>query len=302
MMSDTIQYTRPNSNNNNMLSWQLTSLHIQLLKEYNHLDMSSMIEKNQYIVTGLTSDEVQRCRDINDIDNDDTVRNIIPPPIQCPAWICCLLPCIYHINSMKIYKEIIPEDAEILRNDVWIRYDASSIVERDIIRLYPGDRIPADCIIIQHCNNNNDKEELLVDMKYITGDINIQSIRYNNNNDSSSSSNIILYCGGLIIHGTVIAIVIAIGLQTKMSQLIQFKQFPIKKITSSTLNASTTTDQQISTTIMTLNDIENNKNTNNDNDPHHRGRNYDNNTNTDHIALLQYRTKSKSPSPIPSLT
>jgi hypothetical protein len=121
--------------------------------------------------------------------------NIVSPPIQCPAWVCCLLPCIKYVPSMIAYRAIQPEDAEVLRDSQWIRYDATALVVGDIIRVELNDIVPADCLCIhvyhhgrrrhshhRHDNDDNDddddndqeeeheEDDMLVDVHVITGD------------------------------------------------------------------------------------------------------------------------------------
>ena len=76
--------------------------------------------------------------------------NIVTPPINCPKWICCLLPCISKTRSMAYFAAVTPDDAEVLRNARWVRYDAASLVVGDVIRLDVHDVVPADCVIIAH--------------------------------------------------------------------------------------------------------------------------------------------------------
>jgi E1-E2 ATPase len=135
--------------------------------------------------TGLSSEEAAKRR------RDDGAGNTVDPPIKCPGWICCLLPCIKSIPSQRIFLSIQPEDAEVLRDGRWIRYEASSLVRGDVIRLEEGDTVPADCTILEleqqqwpsdnaansssdaNNNKNNNRSnipELLVDQKYITGE------------------------------------------------------------------------------------------------------------------------------------
>ena len=76
--------------------------------------------------------------------------NIVTPPIHCPKWICCLLPCVGRTHSMVSFAAVTPEDAEVLRNAHWVRYDAASLVVGDVIRLDVYDVVPADCVIIAY--------------------------------------------------------------------------------------------------------------------------------------------------------
>ena len=46
---------------------------------------------------------------------EDRHDNRIPPPIDCPAWICCLLPCILRVPKMMYFNQIAAEDADVIR-------------------------------------------------------------------------------------------------------------------------------------------------------------------------------------------
>ena len=32
--------------------------------------------------------------------------NIIPPPLDCPAWLCCLLPCLLKTKKLKYFQSL----------------------------------------------------------------------------------------------------------------------------------------------------------------------------------------------------
>ncbi|KAL3821882.1 hypothetical protein ACHAXA_008416 [Cyclostephanos tholiformis] len=74
--------------------------------------------------------------------------NIVRPPINCPKWICCLLPCIGRAPSMRRFRLVQPDDAELLRDSNWVRYDHGGVVIGDVLRLVEGDVVPADCLVI----------------------------------------------------------------------------------------------------------------------------------------------------------
>jgi magnesium-transporting ATPase (P-type) len=172
---------------------------------------------------GLSSDDVISRRE------ESGHFNTVKPPVQCPAWICCLLPCIRHIPSMKAYQQIQPEDAEVKRGGRWIRYDASALVCGDIIRIEEGDIVPADCIVITLDKNSN---ELLIDHRYVSGDdkpISIKSI-VDHSSASPSEYNVdkitTVFWGGRVVLGSGIAVCIAVGPNTRVATLIQNKKFP----------------------------------------------------------------------------
>ena len=207
--------------------------------------------------TGLTTSEASQRRHY---------LNKVQKPINCPSWVCCLLPCINHIPSMKQFRYVQPDDAEVLRdNGRWIRYDASSLVVGDIVRLVEGDVVPADCVVIslgmEHVDetivvdeesggagadgagagadgagagaggvdvsNNNESmmDELTVDSHYITGESKPRHISYNSNQTIQST---LLYYGSRVLEGACIGLVVNCGENTVLAKLIREKRWPPK--------------------------------------------------------------------------
>jgi E1-E2 ATPase len=160
---------------------------------------------------GLTMDAASKRR------RDDETFNTVDPPIKCPGWVCCLLPCIKSIPSMKAYGRLQPEDAEVKRDGRWTSYDAASVVRGDILRLEEGDVVPADCVVLTVMNNM----DLLVDVKGITGE---DKPRVVTPEDGLAK----LYYGGHVLQGSAIAVVTAIGPQTLLATLIREGRFPPK--------------------------------------------------------------------------
>jgi hypothetical protein len=173
--------------------------------------------------TGLTSDQAIQRRE------SEGSFNVVRPPVDCPSWVCCLLPCIKHVPSMKAFSQIKPEDAEVLRNGKWIRYDAASLVVGDVIRLEEGDVVPADCVVVMRSSTSSDEEEeeVLVDLRNITGEEQLKSIT------SGATSNINrtkLYLGGKVVQGGgITAVITSIGPNTLLAKLIREKRFPPKE-------------------------------------------------------------------------
>jgi E1-E2 ATPase len=166
------------------------------------------------IEKGLAADEALKRRE------SCGYFNTVDPPIQCPAWVCCLLPCIKHIPSMKLFRSILAEDAEVIRDGRWIRYDASSLVRGDIIRILQGDVVPADCtvlklVLLDTTSKAAAKKELLVDHRW----------HQTNGSPTSNPSN--LYWGEQIVEGACLAVCTAIGPETKIAQYIRTRQFPL---------------------------------------------------------------------------
>jgi E1-E2 ATPase/Cation transporter/ATPase, N-terminus len=179
---------------------------------------------------GLTSDEATKRRE------HDGVFNVVKPPVDCPAWICCLLPCIKNIPSMKAFKSCQPDDAEVLRNGKWIRYDAASLVRGDVIRLEEGDIVPADCVVL--CNDGNADDhssELLVDVRAVAG---VEALRsFPGGTEIAPTMPLLqLYYGGHVVQGCATAVITEIGPNTHLGTLIREGNFPPKGNTVSTAN------------------------------------------------------------------
>lgn len=167
-----------------------------------------------HLQSGWTTDQASQRRE------KDGSFNVVRPPIDCPNWLCILLPCINHLASMKAFKAIQPDDAEVLRNGKWIRYDAASLVTGDVIRLEEGDLVPADCVVIKAEEN----EDLLVDLGAVTGQDRPKSI--SNSTTSTSRSTRQLFMGGRMVQGRATAMVTATGSQTLLAVLIRDQRFP----------------------------------------------------------------------------
>lgn len=162
---------------------------------------------------GLTTDEASALRE------KDGIFNLVRPPVDCPGWLCILLPCIKHIPSMKAFQQVIPDDAEVLRNGKWIRYDATSLVKGDIVRVEEGDIVPADCIVLQVEASSGD---LLVDCRAITGET---KPRVSTVGQSQPTQ---IFYGSHVAQGMAIAVVTAIGQETFLASCIRDGRFPPK--------------------------------------------------------------------------
>jgi hypothetical protein len=172
----------------------------------------ALLQKHGGTEQGLTTDQASARRE------EVGSFNTVDPPIQCPAWICCLLPCIKHIASMKVYRQIKPDDAEVKRDGRWIRYDSSSLVPGDLIRMEEGDVVPADCVVLKL---EDDCSELLVDHRYVTGEESPRSAKQNDDHHGFQ-----LYWGGRVVLGSAIAVVTDTGSNTLVAKLIREKRFP----------------------------------------------------------------------------
>lgn len=181
---------------------------------------------------GLTTDQASARRE------GDGTFNVVDPPINCPSWVCCLLPCIRHVPSMKTFNQIKPEDAEVKRNGKWVRYDASSLVRGDIIRLEAGDIVPADAVAI------DSSADLLVDHRLVTGEDKPVGSSSSGGGEGGDEGDLEaaadgtpadarppllkLFWGGQVVQGSAVAAVTAIGPRTLAASLIRQGQFPPK--------------------------------------------------------------------------
>mmetsp|Transcript_4370 Transcript_4370/g.9425 ORF Transcript_4370/g.9425 Transcript_4370/m.9425 type:complete len:249 (-) Transcript_4370:333-1079(-) len=208
-----------------------------------------LTSNNANYTVGLTSSEASHRR--NNDDGPNAGLNTVKPPINCPKWVCCLLPCIKYIPSVKLFKQIQPEDAEVLRDGRWIRYDHASLVAGDIIRLVEGDVVPADSVVISLGMDQvdiskviNDSEEgietstrsegdfpgansleMTVDSHFINGETKPRQIF---NKPDGTIELTTLYYGSRVLEGSCIAVVTATGNETVLAQLIRDKKWPPK--------------------------------------------------------------------------
>ena len=156
-------------------------------------------------------------------------------------------PCINHIPSMKQFRLVQPDDAEVLRDGHWIRYDHASLVVGDIVRLVEGDVIPADCTIISLGMDHVDESivvdeetsgsscssgtshvagsdmDIIVDSHLITGEAKPRQISNKANGAVNSTT---LYFGSRILQGACIAVVTATGNRVMLAKLIKAGRWP----------------------------------------------------------------------------
>lgn len=184
--------------------------------------------------TGLSQSQVSQIQN-----NASNGLNLMNSPLNLPSWVCCLLPCLKHIPSMKLFKQITPEDAEVFRDSHWVCYDAASVLKGDIIRLSDGDLVPADCTVLSlgmewDTNNSestqksivvNSMEELLVDISNITGEDRPRIACLMKDGTTTPTR---LFYGSRVIQGSCLALVTSIGEHTLLAKLIREKKWPPK--------------------------------------------------------------------------
>ena len=145
---------------------------------------------------------------------------------------------------MKQFKLIQPDDAEVMRDGQWIRYDHASLVVGDVVRLVEGDVVPADVAVIslgmdhvdtttivdEESGNNtsttadNNMMNITVDSHLITGETKPRQI--SNQSNGTVKNLTTLYYGSRVLEGACIAIVTATGSRTVLAKLIKEGRWP----------------------------------------------------------------------------
>ena len=148
---------------------------------------------------------------------------------------------------MKQFRLVQPDDAEVLRDEKWIRYDHASLVVGDIIRLVEGDVVPADCAVISlgmdhveestvvdeesggndtqnNAGGDNNCFEMTVDSHLITGEVKPRQISNNQSNGTVDAAT--LYYGSRVLEGACIAVVTATGNRVVLAKLIREGRWP----------------------------------------------------------------------------
>ena len=161
-----------------------------------------------------------------------------------PSQLIFNRPCINHVPSMKQFKLIQPDDAEVMRDGQWIRYDHASLVVGDVVRLVEGDVVPADVAVIslgmdhvdtttivdeERGNNtstttDNNMMDITVDSHLITGETKPRQI--SNQSNGTVDNLTTLYYGSRVLEGACIAIVTATGCRTVLAKLIKEGRWP----------------------------------------------------------------------------
>ena len=69
-------------------------------------------------------------------------------PCDCPAIVCCLLPCLSSLPSMRAYARCVTEDACVRRDGAWNDIDAIDVVRGDLVLVQEGELAPADLRLV----------------------------------------------------------------------------------------------------------------------------------------------------------
>mmetsp|Transcript_17269 Transcript_17269/g.26961 ORF Transcript_17269/g.26961 Transcript_17269/m.26961 type:complete len:220 (+) Transcript_17269:179-838(+) len=147
--------------------------------------------------------------------------NFIPSPQPCPQWMCCLLPWLKNTASMRSYNRCIAESAQTIRSGRCLCIDSFSVVRGDIVYVEQGDVIPADCRIIS-CS----KDLTLYAFDFEDSKLHSEDVTATSRQSFLESTNI-LYAGSLVVSGQAKGIVVNIGKDTVMAEIIERRAWPI---------------------------------------------------------------------------
>jgi Ca2+-transporting ATPase len=120
---------------------------------------------------------------------------------------------------LRALKKHDPQTVEVQRDNKSVRLDAELLVPGDIISLAEGERIPADCRIL-------DADSLRVDESQLTGEsepISKQTDVLKGSKEVYERSNM-LFQGSFLVSGTVLAVITSTGNQTEFGQLAALTQ------------------------------------------------------------------------------
>jgi len=124
-------------------------------------------------------------------------------------------------KSLEALKELAAPTAKVIRNGKIKIIKAEYLVPGDVVIFEIGDRIPADCIIIEESN-------FLIDESLLTG----ESVGVSK---SSNSNNNLVYMGTIVLRGKAKAKVIDTGMNTEMGKIanmlnnIEVEKSPLKQ-------------------------------------------------------------------------
>ncbi|WP_411679192.1 calcium-translocating P-type ATPase, PMCA-type [Clostridium thailandense] len=109
-------------------------------------------------------------------------------------------------KSLEALKELAAPTAKVLRNGVLKVISAEELVVGDLIILESGDRIPADCMLVEDSN-------FMVDESLLTG----ESVGVEKNSRGAKDSSI--YMGTIVLKGKGKARIVETGMKTEMGKI-----------------------------------------------------------------------------------
>jgi H+-transporting ATPase len=119
-------------------------------------------------------------------------------------------------NALDALKNSLALKARVLRDGKWAEVDAKTLVLGDVIRLYLGDVVPADCMLIQG-------EYISIDQSALTG----ESLPVTKKVADDA------YSGSIVKQGEMTAVVTATGSNTYFGRTAKLVAVPAAPPTSS---------------------------------------------------------------------
>ena len=149
-------------------------------------------------------------------------RNVVVSPQRCPGWLCCLLPCLDSTPKMTAYHSHLAESTTVLRGGKKFLLASDDLVVGDVIFLFAGDIVPADCRIVE----DTGKQALQFNVSVLCGIVDgSQTIIANGSVQSTSDSVVesenICRAGSLVHSGSCQCIVVSVGDNLLWSRLIK---------------------------------------------------------------------------------
>ncbi|RHY01329.1 hypothetical protein DYB36_000818 [Aphanomyces astaci] len=129
------------------------------------------------------------------------VRPAVTPPVNCPSWVCCLLPCIMRTEGMRLYTNHSPKEVNVMRT---------------------GDTVAADCRLLE-CS-----EDFTVDLSALANEKlpRVCSVECTDKENGVLSRNMV-FMASAVVKGDAIGVVVATGDNTVWGQLISNHKWPL---------------------------------------------------------------------------
>lgn len=115
---------------------------------------------------------------------------------------------------MAKFRNLVPENASVIRDGLTVPVGASEIVPGDIIRIKSGDKIPADCRVISN-------QSLKVDQSMITGESEPIEVGVIAADVNSLEARNIIFNGSLAVDGACLAVAIRTGDSTLIGTMVE---------------------------------------------------------------------------------
>ena len=120
-------------------------------------------------------------------------------------------------RAMEALRKFLPSNIRVLRQSKVAELAAELLVPGDLLLLAEGDRIPADCRIVE-------QEQLLVNNAPLTGEAQPVALTAEPSEQHLTESNNLAFAGCLVLRGNGLGVVISTGLRTEFGKLAHMAQ------------------------------------------------------------------------------